>query len=79
MGEKKGTRSESDDEIVRQVRNGNRDAFAQLLERYGDYIMRLVRRHVPQDQVEETAHLAFVRAYQSLDNFKKMGAFKQWL
>lgn len=79
MGEKKGTRSESDDDIVRQVRNGNRDAFAQLLERYGDYIMRLVRRHVPQDQVEETAHLAFVRAYQSLDNFKKMGAFKQWL
>ncbi|MBW2599067.1 MAG: hypothetical protein JRC60_02995 [Deltaproteobacteria bacterium] len=58
---------------------GDADAFAQILTRYKDHVMGIVSRHVPYDQAEETAHDAFIRAYQSLPTFKQKSEFKYWL
>jgi RNA polymerase sigma-70 factor (ECF subfamily) len=69
----------SDDEIVRQVLDGNVNAFESLLMRHSFQVMRIARRHVPHEDVEETAQEAFVRAYRSLHTFQGKSDFVQWL
>jgi RNA polymerase sigma-70 factor (ECF subfamily) len=69
----------SDREIIQRIIDGDTNAFAYILTRYKDYVMGIVSRHVPYDQVEETAHDAFIRAYQSLATFRGEDNFRPWL
>lgn len=69
----------SDDDVVRQVLDGNVNAFEVLLKRHSEQVLRIVRRHVPHYDVDETAQEAFVRAYTSLPSFEGRGGFSQWL
>ena len=69
----------SDTEIVRRVLNGDVNAFEFLLIRYKDAVLKIVKKHVPYDDVEETTHNVFLRAYQSLPTFKGKSGFRQWL
>jgi RNA polymerase sigma-70 factor (ECF subfamily) len=69
----------SDAEIVKLVLNGNTDAFERLLKRYEHHAIGIVKKHVPTDRVAEVVQDAFVRAYQSLGNFKEAKRFKAWL
>lgn len=69
----------SDREIIQRIIDGDADAFAHILTKYKDHVMGIVNRHVPYDQVEETSHNVFIRAYQSLPTFKQKSGFKQWL
>lgn len=71
--------SPKDSEIVRQVLEGDVNAFETLLTRYGDLVQRIVSRRVPVHEVEETVQEAFVRAYRSLHTFREQGRFRQWL
>jgi len=74
-----GSSKPSDAEIVRRVIEGEINAFESLLLRYKDHVLEVVKKHVPYNEVEETAHDVFVRAYQSLSTFKGRSSFKQWL
>jgi len=69
----------SDTEIVLRVLNGDVNAFEFLLIRYKDAVLKIVKKHVPYDDVEETTHNVFLRAYQSLPTFKGKSGFRQWL
>jgi RNA polymerase sigma-70 factor (ECF subfamily) len=69
----------SDAEIVRQVLDGNINAFESVILRHRVLVLTIVKKHVPEDAVEETAQEAFVRAYQSLATFKGTGDFSRWL
>jgi RNA polymerase sigma-70 factor (ECF subfamily) len=69
----------SDEEIVRQVLDGNVNAFESVILRHRGLVVTIVKKHVPQDAVEETAQDVFVRAYRSLPTFKGTGGFSQWL
>lgn len=69
----------SDAEIVHRVIEGDINAFEGLLLRYKGHVLEVVKKHVPNNEVEETAHNVFVRAYQSLPTFKERSSFKQWL
>jgi RNA polymerase sigma-70 factor (ECF subfamily) len=69
----------SDAEIIHRVIEGEINAFELLLLRYKDHVLEVVKKHVPYNEVEETAHDVFVRAYQSLSTFKERSSFKQWL
>ena len=69
----------SDDEIIRRILDGDVNAFEHLLVKYQDQILKIVRKHIPYGQVEETAQDVFVRAYQSLPAFKGKSGFLQWL
>jgi len=69
----------SDDEIVRHILDGDVNAFEHLLVKYQEQVLKIVRKHIPYDQVEETAQDVFVRAYQSLPTFKGKSGFFQWL
>jgi RNA polymerase sigma-70 factor (ECF subfamily) len=69
----------SDVEIVRQVIDGDVNAFELLLKRHQRQVVKIVKKHVPADQIEETVHDAFVRAYQALPTFKQTSPFEHWL
>jgi RNA polymerase sigma-70 factor (ECF subfamily) len=69
----------SDTEIVRRVLNGDVNAFESLLIRYKDTVLKIVKKHVPHDDVEETIQNVFLRTYQSLSSFRGESGFRQWL
>ena len=69
----------SDAEIIRRIIDGDVNSFEHLLKRYQDYVLRIVTKHIPSNEVEETAQDVFVRVYQALTSFKEKGSFKQWL
>jgi RNA polymerase sigma-70 factor (ECF subfamily) len=68
-----------DVEIVRCVLAGDINAFEYFLAKYREQVLKIVRKHVPYGQVEETVQDVFVRAYQSLPAFKGKNGFLQWL
>ncbi len=69
----------SDSEIIRQVIDGKVNAFELLITRYGDLVMKIVKKRVPYNDAEETIQNVFVRTYQSLPSFRNKGGFKHWL
>jgi RNA polymerase sigma-70 factor (ECF subfamily) len=69
----------SDIEIVRQVIGGDKNAFESLMKRYNGLVLSIVKRHVPYNEVEETAQNVFIRIYQSLQTFEGKGDFRHWL
>jgi RNA polymerase sigma-70 factor, ECF subfamily len=69
----------SDADIIQQVLDGKVNAFEGLLTRYQNTVHRIVKKHVPYDQVEEVAHDVFIRAYQSLPNCQERDNFNRWL
>ena len=75
----KDSLSLSDAEIVRQVLDGDVNAFEFILTRYKVQVLKIVKKHVPSEAAEETIQEAFVRAYESLPTFKGTGDFSQWL
>lgn len=69
----------SDGELVQRARDGDRDAFRELVERYQRRIATLAlgmlrNREDALDVVQET----FTKAYQSLDRFKGDASFYTW-
>ena len=70
----------SDEELVRRARDGDREAFRELVERYqrkiGSLALGMLRdREDALDVVQE----AFTKAYQSLDRFKGDAGFYTWV
>ena len=70
----------SDEEIIQSVLKGNVDDFEGIVRRYQVHVLNMVKRHVPERDVEETAQEAIVRAYRSLSSYRGKGrGFKAWL
>ena len=69
----------TDEDIVQQVVHGDVNAFEKLLDRYQNYVLKVVTKHVPYEQIEEVTHHVFIRAYTSLPTFKQTNSFKAWL
>ena len=69
----------SDEEIVRQVVSGNANAFEQLVRRYQNHILTIIKKHLPHEYVLDTAQDVFLRVYQSLVTFKGESDFGHWL
>lgn len=70
---------QSDTAVIREILDGNVDAFELLMERYQGYVFGIATKHVPRDRIQEVAHETFVRAYQSLKTFRAKTPFKHWL
>jgi RNA polymerase sigma-70 factor (ECF subfamily) len=69
----------SDAEIIRRVIEGDVNAFEDLLKRYEQHVLNILKKHIPYIQIEETAQEVFFRAYQGLPTVKQTGSFKQWI
>ena len=70
----------SDEELVDLARQGNADAFDQLVARHQSaaYRTALAALRSPRD-AEEVAQDAFVRAWRSLDRFRGAASFRTWI
>ena len=71
--------SSEERDLLRRIRQGETERFADLISRYQGHVSRIVDRRVPADQVEEVAHDVFVRAYFSLAQFSESAPFDHWL
>ena len=71
---------QSDDTtIIQHILDGNSNAFEQLMVRHENTVVRMVASHVPQKHVQELVHETFIRAYQSLEKYKPIKPFENWL
>ena len=76
---RRDTTDTEDRDIVQRVLAGEVEAFARLMERYQAYVLAIVNRHTPPDQVEELAQEVFIKAFQSLAGWRQDGHFRAWL
>lgn len=69
-----------DDQLVEAAQAGDATAFDALVQRYQEYLFRLMVRacHHP-DDAEDVASAAFARAYEKLGQFEGRSSFVSWL
>jgi RNA polymerase sigma-70 factor (ECF subfamily) len=68
-----------DDELVRRVRAGESDAFAELVRRTRRDGYRLARRILRvHEDADDALQEAYVKAYRALDRFEAGSAFAPW-
>jgi len=72
--------SQDEHELVLRAKNGSKDAFSELVDRYHERIYRLTIRIVRDpDEAEEVTQETFVRALSALDRFDFRARFYTWL
>ncbi len=70
----------SDEELVARARDGDRSAFARLVDRHSVSVFNLTLRIVGnREDAEEAAQDVFVRAYRNLGRFRGDARFSTWL
>jgi RNA polymerase sigma-70 factor (ECF subfamily) len=71
---------QSDSYYIEKVLAGDRNAYANLVDRYKSMVytiaLKILRNN---EEAEETAQDAFIKAFQSLSKFKQESKFSTWL
>ncbi len=69
-----------DNELVAQVRLGDKQSFDLLVQKYQFKILKLVNRYVNDpSEAMDVAQESFIKAYRALDKFRGDSAFYTWL
>jgi len=77
---KKTVFTDSDDEILLTVREGDTDAFGKLATRYEDFVFTLVLGLVRSEEMaKDITQETFLRAYRGIRRFELRSSFKTWL
>ncbi len=72
--------SQTDLQLVRKVRNGDRAAFDLLVVKYQSRVAAIISRYVYDSQeVMDLTQETFVKAYRAIDRFRGDSAFYTWL
>lgn len=70
----------NDTEIIRNVLNGDQQAYAGLVTRYQNYVFTLVMRFTKnREDAEELSQDIFIKAYRALSDFRGDAKFSTWL
>lgn len=70
----------SDNEIISRVLQGEKNAYAELVNRYQNYVFTLTLRFTKnREDAEEVAQDIFVKAYRALSDFRGASKFSTWL
>jgi RNA polymerase sigma factor (sigma-70 family) len=70
----------TDAEMVAKVREGDKEAFGYLVERYQQMVERIARKMIADDWIaHELAQESILQAYLSLDHLRDASRFKSWL
>jgi RNA polymerase sigma factor (sigma-70 family) len=70
----------TDNEIITRVLNGEHQLYAQLVNRYQNFVFTLALRYTPQrEDAEEIAQDVFVKAFRALKDFRGESKFSTWL
>lgn len=66
--------------LVERARQGDKRAFARLVEKYHRRLLRLLSRMLRnQEDIEDIAQETFIKAYRALPSFRGDAAFYTWL
>lgn len=69
-----------DQELVRRVQNGDREAFDILVLRYQHKLVQLISRYIKDSgEALDIAQESFIKAYRALPRFRGESAFYTWL
>jgi RNA polymerase sigma-70 factor (ECF subfamily) len=69
-----------DRELVRSARDGDEDAFADLVRRHSGGLHRAVARIIHDDEEAwDVVQMAFIRAWQRFDSYDERWSFATWL
>jgi RNA polymerase sigma-70 factor (ECF subfamily) len=70
----------TDTELISRILQGEQAPFAQLVQRYQNYVFTLVLRFTDsREDAEELSQDIFVKAYRSLADFRGESKFSTWL
>lgn len=73
-------KTEQDMVLIRKVKEGDKDAFGELVQRYKQQIYfvayRMTNNHTDADDLSQEA---FIKAYESIGNFREKSSFSTWL
>jgi RNA polymerase sigma factor (sigma-70 family) len=70
----------NDTEVITKVLGGDNQAYAELVNRYQNYVYTLVLRMVrSREDAEEVSQDIFVKAYRALADFRGDSKFSTWL
>ena len=70
----------NDKEIISSILQGDKNAYAELVTRYQNYVFTLTLRLIKsREDAEEVAQDVFVKAYRSLKDFRGESKFSTWL
>ncbi|MBQ4803770.1 RNA polymerase sigma factor [Aquimarina sp. MMG015] len=71
---------QSDQYYIKQVLEGDVNAFSTLVERYQNLVYTVIYRMVRnKEEAEEIAQDTFIKAYKSLSNYRGEAKFSTWL
>lgn len=71
---------EQDNIYIKRVLDGDRNAFAYLVDKYKSMVFSLALRTTKnREEAEEIAQDAFIKAFQSLKSFQGKAKFSSWL
>ena len=72
--------ADPDSEIIEAIRDGDIEAFGNLVNRYEDFVYTLVMGIVrSEDMARDIAQETFLRAYRGIRRFELRSSFKTWL
>ena len=69
----------SDILLIRRIIKGDTGAFDYIMKAHGEFVLRIVKKHVPKNEIEDVTQNAFLRIYRSLKMFEGRGNFKSWI
>lgn len=69
----------SEDELIELARNGDHEAFGELVWRYRDTVYTLAVRLVGPDLAQDVAQEALIRAWRAMPRFRGDAALGTWL
>ena len=68
-----------DDALVLRARNGDHDAFGELVNRHQRRLWMVCRQYVGVDEADAAAQDSLVKAFTRIGNFDRRAAFSTWL
>jgi RNA polymerase sigma factor (sigma-70 family) len=69
----------ADDALVMRARNGEREAFGELVERHQRRVWMVCRQYVGVDEADSAAQDSLVKAFTGIGRFDGRAAFSTWL
>lgn len=70
----------TDQQLVEEVRKGDRSSYSELVKRHQKGLLRLSMRFMKNiDIAQDIVQEAFIKAYEKLDTFEGRSTFKSWL
>lgn len=71
---------QSDEEIARRVQKGDASAFAEIIARYEQKLMRYIKRFLHNyEDVEDTVQNVFIKTYENINSFHLEKRFSPWI